>query len=121
MFRSPISPASFCTSARSSSRSATSSGESGAALEIFFPGILTPNHQSNAKTAVTAMVMRRALKRIPETLLRRRRRRATGFPKLRSTLRDFPAEAQRAQNEKKVRHQNQNEKIRPVFKEICAA
>src|ERR1700730_16121993 len=64
MFRSPISPASFCTSARSSSRNATSSGESAAAFEIFLPGILTPNHQSNANTAATTMAMRSALERI---------------------------------------------------------
>jgi len=32
-------------------------------LETFFPGILIPIHQSNAKTAATAMVIRRALKR----------------------------------------------------------
>jgi uncharacterized membrane protein len=63
MLRSPISPANFCTLARSSSRNPTSSGDSGAAFEIFFPGILTPNHQSNAKTAATAIAMRRALKR----------------------------------------------------------
>jgi hypothetical protein len=31
---------------------------------MFLPGILTPNHQSNAKIAATAMAMRRALKRI---------------------------------------------------------
>ena len=64
MFRSPISPASFCTLARSSSRNPTSSGDSGAAFGILLPGILIPNHQSNAKTAATAMVMRSALKRI---------------------------------------------------------
>jgi hypothetical protein len=37
---------------------------------IFFPGILTPNHQSNAKIATTAMTMRRALKRILESMRR---------------------------------------------------
>ncbi len=64
MFRSPISPASFWTLARSSSRNVTSFGDSGAALEIFLPGILTPNHQSNAKSAATAIVMRKTLNRI---------------------------------------------------------
>ena len=59
-----MSPASFCTSARSSSRNAISFGDSGAVFEIFFPGILTPNHQSNVKIATTAMPMRIALKRI---------------------------------------------------------
>jgi len=28
------------------------------------PGILTPNHQTNAKTTATAMVMRRTLNRM---------------------------------------------------------
>src|SRR5882757_5054550 len=64
MFRSPISPASFCTSACSSSRSAISSGDSAAILEIFLPDILIPNHQSNAKTAATPMVMHKALKKM---------------------------------------------------------
>jgi hypothetical protein len=35
-------------------------------LETFFPGILIPNHQSNTKTATTAMVTRSALKKIFE-------------------------------------------------------
>src|SRR5438477_9104862 len=64
MLRSPISAASFCTFARSSSRKATSSGDSSPALETFFPGILIPNHQSNTKTAATTMVTRSARERI---------------------------------------------------------
>ena len=62
MLRSPISPASFCTFARSSSRNTTSSGDSGPAADTFFPGILIPNHQSNTKIATTTTVMRSALK-----------------------------------------------------------
>ena len=69
MLRSPISPASFCTFARSSSRNTTSSGESGPALETFFPGILIPNHQSNTKTATTTMVMRSAREKIFKSTL----------------------------------------------------
>src|SRR6266404_8013316 len=136
MFRSPISPASFCTSARSSSRNATSSDESGATFEIFLPGILIPNHQSNAKIAATAMAMRSALKKIrlntsPPSLspalinnscsrdfrgahaarvLVAVSRRNNLFSKhnmrpVRGGLRDLPPEAQRAENEKQVRHQ----------------
>src|SRR6266404_1536075 len=44
MFRSPISPPSVCTSARSSSRSVISSGESGTEREIFLPGIRSKKH-----------------------------------------------------------------------------
>src|SRR5689334_488171 len=46
MFRSPISLASFWTSARNSSRRMISAGESLAVLEMFFPGIFIPNNQS---------------------------------------------------------------------------
>jgi hypothetical protein len=35
-------------------------------LETFFPGILIPNHQSNTKTAATAMMTRNVLKKIFE-------------------------------------------------------
>src|SRR5688572_6313976 len=62
IFRSPISPASACTSAISSVRSAISFSESAAALEMFFPGILIPNHQSRKKNATTASAMRRTLR-----------------------------------------------------------
>src|SRR5215471_6020917 len=150
MFRSPMSPASFCTSTRSSSRNAISSGESGPAVETFFPGILIPNHQSNAKITATAMVMRRgsagillaAADMLPAALWRRifipsrsltkfhvgvsracpatcRTERAT-CPRSQSS-RDLLPKLQRAKNEQKVRHKNQNKKILPVFEEICAA
>src|SRR5262249_39369767 len=67
MLRSPISPASICTFARSSSRNAISSADSGPALETFFPGILIPNHQSNTKTAAaTTTVMRSVVNKIFE-------------------------------------------------------
>src|SRR6266436_1034790 len=121
MFRSPISPATFCTSARSSSRNVTSSGDSGAAFEIFLPGILIPNHQSNAKNAVIATVMRSPAQRIFESLLWPRRSLPTRFPESRPTLCNFFPELQRAENEQQVGHQNENRKIRPVFEEICAA
>src|SRR6266436_2054381 len=127
MFRSPISPASFCTLARSSPRSATSSGDSGPVFGILLPGILIPNHQSNAKTAATAMVMRSALKRIclgtsTPNYGEHRSSALRQFPRgARSPLRDFPAEAECTENEKEVRHQNENEKIRPVFKKIRSA
>lgn len=62
-FRSPISPASFWRFARSSSRNDLSSGESGPEFETFLPGILNPNHQSNTKTARTAIPVRSTLKR----------------------------------------------------------
>jgi hypothetical protein len=35
-------------------------------VETFFPGILIPNHQSNTKTATTAMVIRTMPKKIFE-------------------------------------------------------
>lgn len=44
MFRSPISLLIICTLALSSSRRATSAGESAAALVTFWPGILSKNH-----------------------------------------------------------------------------
>src|SRR6266480_5651420 len=111
MLRSPISPASFCTLARSSSRSATSSGDSGAAFKIFLPGILTPNHQSNAKTAATAIAMRRALKRSD---------RNTAGTHL-CALRNFSPKPQRAETEQQDRHHHQDNKILPVFEERRAA
>src|SRR5436189_3828748 len=61
MFRSPISPASFWTSARNSSRRMTSAGESSAVFEMFFPDIFIPNSQSIEIIAVTASAIRKQL------------------------------------------------------------
>src|SRR5438067_2237262 len=144
MFRSPMSPASFCTSARSSSRSTISSGESGAAFETFLPGILTANDQSSANIAATAIAMRNALKAIrlntTRCYLANSQARPPGAPRRMggspsdplpghaasrptssARSRDLFSELQRANNEKQVGHHNENEKIRPVFEEICAA
>src|ERR1700747_518203 len=68
MLASPILPATFFTFAPRASRKPNSSGDSGPAVETFFPGILIPNHQSNTKTATTAMVTRNALKKILEII-----------------------------------------------------
>src|SRR5437667_5512349 len=122
MLRSPISPASFCTSVRSSSRNAISSGESGAACETFLPGILTPNHQSNAKTAATAMLMRRTLKRIrqsthngrdgspsrPSAPARPRRGEQAVVAPYQIMLPDFLAEAHRAKGKQGGAHAGQD-------------
>src|SRR5207249_177578 len=116
MLRSPISPASFCTFARSSSRNTTSSGDSGSAFEIFLPGIFTPNHQSNARIAATAMVMRSTLKRIFE----REAEGISGFSYLIvSGSRDHGSKPRCAESEEQGRHHNENGKLRPVFEEIC--
>src|SRR5437899_13066554 len=42
-------------------------------------------------------------------------------PQMFESSRDLLAELQRAENEQQVRHQNENDKVRPVFKEIGAA
>src|SRR4029453_5086193 len=63
MFRSPISPASFLTSARNSSRRTTSAGESSAVFEIFFPGIFIPNSQSIEIIAAIASAIRKQLRK----------------------------------------------------------
>ena len=39
----------------------------------------------------------------------------------RPTLRDFSPEPQCAENEEQVRHQNENDKVVPVFEQICAS
>src|SRR4029453_2332634 len=61
MFRSPISPASFWTSARNSSRRMISAGESSAVFEIFFPGIFIPNSQNIEIIAAIASAIRKQL------------------------------------------------------------
>src|SRR6266480_1372394 len=119
MFRSPISPASFCTSALSSSRNVTSSGDSGSVFEIFLPGILTPNHQSSAKTAATAIRTHSALKSIrlntwgtlqTNLITGNALARLPGSARCQCIprSRDLFAELQRAENEQQVRHQNEN-------------
>src|SRR5258708_2693445 len=64
MFRSPMSPASVCTSRRNSSRSAISSGDNCAVTKTLFPGIRTPNHHNNAMMAATALTIRRELNKM---------------------------------------------------------
>src|ERR1043166_6651504 len=61
MFRSPMSPASFCTPARSSSRKAISSGDNPAAAETFPPGIRIPNHHSSHAAKASASAIRTKL------------------------------------------------------------
>src|ERR1044072_1374968 len=106
MLRSPISPASFCTFARSSSRNTISSGESGPALETFFPGILIRNHQSNTKMAATAMVMRRTLGTIFQSMRRAPTIRADNYQRGRmiAVSRELFPEPQRAETEQQDRH-----------------
>src|SRR6266487_7081851 len=111
MFRSPISPASVCTSARSSSRSVISRGESGTEREIFFPGIFIPNHQSKKNIATTATVMR--------TLLSNKRR---NMPESRDLkLGDLLPKPQSTEDEKQDRHYDEDGEVRPVFEQMCAA
>src|SRR5712691_2368673 len=98
MLRSPISLPSLCTSAISSERNALSADESDAAFEIFFPGILTPNHQSKKNTPTTASAMRRPLSNT-------RRNIADSRSKNLSYL--FP-KAQGAEHEEHDRHDDQN-------------
>ena len=81
-----------------------SSADNAAALKIFLPGILTPNHQSNAKTATTAPTIR--------TMLNKMRRNISS---------DLFAEEERAKSEEQDRHDDQDEQVRPVFEEMCAA
>src|SRR5205823_6013223 len=104
MFRSPMSPASVCTSRRNSSRSAISSGDNGAATETFFPGIRTPNHQSSANTATTAPTIRETLSRIR-----------------RNISSNLLPEEERAEGEEQDRHDDEDEQVRPVLDEMCAA
>src|SRR5437588_1907225 len=104
MFRSPISPASVCTSARNSSRKATSSVERVAEATTFFPGILTPNHHSNATTTATVLVIR--------TILSRMRRRMSA---------EFFAEAEGAEREQCGAHRGKDDKRRPEFGEARTA
>src|SRR4051794_546947 len=125
MLRSPISPASFCTFVRSSSRNATSSEDSTPTLETFLPGILIPNHQSNTKTAVTATVMRSALKNFFETVaectgLGGARPAVAPCQIIRSSRELFP-EPQSAQTKKQIRHHNKYQEVGPVFEKIGAA
>src|SRR6516165_3628292 len=120
MFRSPISPASFCTLARSSSRSAISSGDSGAAFGILLPGILIPNHQSNAKTAATAITTRTVPKKIRLNTLTTESiaPRTTGGTRALSNL--F-AESHRAKRKQSDAHPRQDEERRPEVGEACSA
>src|SRR6266704_2577660 len=104
MFRSPMSPASVCTSRRNSSRSAISSGDNCAATETFFPGVRTPNHHSSAMIAVTALTIRRELNKMR-----------------RHISPDLFAEQERAKSEEQDRHHDQDEQMRPVFEEVRAA
>src|SRR5205809_8102925 len=110
MFRSPISPARACTSAASSARNPTSATESGAAVEIFFPGIRIPKHQSKRKNATTASAMRRPL--------RHKRRNIPMLPLLRSS--DLRPEAQGADAEKQHGHDGHDRKCGPVFEKAGA-
>src|ERR1700730_15225675 len=111
MFRSPISPASFCTSMASSARKTISSAESGAAVEIFLPGILIPNHQSKKKNVRTASAMRKPL--------RHKRRNISKLP-LYKSANLFP-EPQRADAEEQHGHHRHDPKRWPVLKEAGAA
>src|SRR5664279_1654978 len=111
MLRSPISPASFCTSAASSPRKTISSAESCAAVEIFFPGILIPTHQSKKKNARTASVMRRPLRKT------RRNR-----PKLsRFKLSNLLPKPKGADAEKEHGHDRQDGERRPILQKGGAA
>src|SRR6266404_1277576 len=104
MFRSPMSPASVCTSRRNSSRSAISSGDNGAATETFFPGIRTPNHHNNAMMAATALTIRREVNKMRGHISA-----------------DLFAERERAEGEEQDRHDDEDEQVRPVLEEMCAA
>src|ERR1051326_1441279 len=104
MFRSPISPASFCTSARSSSRKAISSGDNADAVKTFVPGILIPNHHSSHAAKTRASAIRTKLSN-----------------NARTSLADLFAKEQRAKGEEQDRHDDENEQVRPVFEQLRAA
>src|SRR5438045_7575556 len=108
MFLSPISPASVCTSAASSARKAISAAESSAAVEIFFPGIFIPNHQSKKKKAATPSAIR-------SPLMPKRRK----IPFFKSA--DLLPEAQRADAEEQHGHDRHDGERGPVFEEARAA
>src|SRR5438270_9691208 len=107
MFRSPISPASVCTSAASSARKAMSPTESVAVVEIFLPGILIPNHQSKRKKVTTPSAMR-------SPLMPKRRK----IPFFKSA--DLFPEPQRADAEEQHRHDRHDGERGPVFEEARA-
>src|SRR5947207_3348757 len=108
MFRSPMSPASACTSATSSARKAMSPAESGAAVEIFFPGIFIPNHQSKRKKTTTPSAMR-------SPLIPKRRK----IPSFKSA--DLFPEPQRADAKEEHGHDRHDGERGPVFEEARAA
>src|SRR5438093_13067594 len=56
MFRSPISPPSFRTSAINSSRKSISARDSSAVFAMFFPGILRRNHHPAAPAAARELI-----------------------------------------------------------------
>src|SRR5438552_7502075 len=107
MFRSPISPARVCTSVASSARKAISAAESGAAVEIFFPGIFIPIHQSKKKKATTPSAMR-------SPLMPTRRK----IPFFKSA--DLFPEAQRADAKQDHGHDRHDGERGPVFEEAGA-
>src|SRR3977135_484727 len=108
MFRSPISPARCCTFASNSARNVSSSGESAATLEGFFPGIRIPTHQSKRKNATTANAIRRAL--------RQTRRNVVERPLFKST--DLLSEPEGADAEEEDRHSRHDGEGVPVFEEV---
>src|ERR1044071_3868044 len=154
MFRSPISPASFRTSPRSSSRSAISSGDSAAAVEKFVPGIRIPNHHSSHAAKASASAIRTKLSnnartyQNPKSEYRNPKQgskfkcskclvsgprfdfghldiwicfelRYSDFEFFSSA--DLFAKEERAKREQQDRHDDENEQVRPVFKQLRAA